>query len=250
MESLGFDESSTNDKYKYPRDNGKYILPIRPIVLGGDDITFVCDGKLGIYFSKLFIEAFEKKQISDKKKLTACAGVAIIKSKYPFYRGYELAEELCGSAKKKRRENKDLYSYLDFHISMGGLAGSLAQIREKYFKVPQGNLIYSPYKFTSQDDYSFDLFVNNTKTLRGSFPGNKIYELRQALTLSEESTKQFVQEMEYRKRKLPEIPGQYYHQTKLFDNKKTPYFDMIELMEFYPDFELNSKEAVNESLSG
>ena len=249
MDSLGFDKSSSNEKYKYPRDNkGNFYLPIRPIVLGGDDITFVCDGKLGIYFAKLFIEAFEKQAVSDNKKLTACAGVAIIKSKYPFYRGYQLAEALCNNAKQKRRKNNDDYSYLDFHISMGGLAGSLEEIRNKYFNVYRGNLIYRPYKFISDDEYSFDRFVDRTVELKELFSGNKIYELRQMLTLSEESAREFVQEMNYRAMKLPEIPGRNY-QENLFDNKKTPYFDMIELIKFYPGFELNSKEAANENIS-
>jgi len=243
MESLGFNNHSKEDKYWYrycsEKDDkySKKVLPIRPIVLGGDDVTFVCDGKLGIYFSKIFIEAFEKKKVSDEKKLTACAGVAIIKTKYPFYRGYQLAEELCRNAKKKRKKNQDdSNSYLDFHISMGGLAGSLEHIREKYFQAAQGNLIYRPYKFTSQyDEYGFDLFVKNTGILREEFPRNKIHELRQVLTLSKESAIQFVQEMKHRERELPEIPGKTYHET-LFENSITPYFDMIELMEFCPDF--------------
>ncbi|MBF0103540.1 MAG: hypothetical protein HQK77_21795 [Desulfobacterales bacterium] len=231
MQSLGFDQ--------YPKDDNKKVLPLRPIVLGGDDITFVCDGKLGIYFSKRFIESFEKQPVSDKQKLTACAGVAIIKTKYPFYRGYELADALCGNAKQKRRKNGDSCSYLDFHISMSGLAGTLEEIRKKYVNAYQQNLIYRPYKLTDQwDEYGFDLFLKNTAFLRKEIPNTKIHELRQVLTLSEEAAKQFVQEMTHRERELPKIPGRNYHE-KLFDNNTTPYLDMIELMEFYPDFELN-----------
>jgi len=121
------------------------------------------------------------------------------------------------------------------------------QIREKNFNVLQGNLIYRPYKFISQDEYSFEFFVDSTRELKESFPGNKIYQLRQTLTLSENYAKQFVKEMKYRNRELPEIPGRSYHRT-IFENSITPYFDMIELMEFSPDFELNRKEAANESL--
>ncbi len=255
MESLGFDKSD------YPKDNGKCILPIRPIVLGGDDITFVCDGKLGIYFAKIFIEAFEKKSVSAGGKLTACAGVAIIKTKYPFYRGYQLAEEICRNAKQKRRKNGDSYSYLDFHISMGGLAGSLEHIRKKYFKVPQGDLLYRPYKIvdSQKNNNSFDLFVKNTGELKKNFPKNKIHELRRVLTLSGEATDQFIAEMKNRKKEFPKMPG-HKSQTLLFQEKDektehdemnsyTPYFDMIELMKFYPDFELNGKETANENLS-
>jgi hypothetical protein len=244
MEYLGFDNYSKDERHQPPMDGDKKILPIRPIILGGDDLTFVCDGKLGIYFSKVFMEAFERKLVSDKQPLTACAGVAIIKTKYPFYRGYRLAEELCGHAKSVRKRNNDNCSYIDFHISTGNLAGSLDEIREKSFKVPQGYLLYRPYKLVPKnEEQSFDLFVENTGKLKYkpdntiNFPNNKIGKLRQVLTLSKEATQQFVKEEKCRGRGFPDIPGRDYA-TSLFLNEKTPYFDMIELLEFYPDFEL------------
>lgn len=86
--------------------NNKTILPVRPIIIGGDDITFVSDGRLGIWLAKVFIEALESEKVSDKKPLTACAGISIIKTKYPFYRGYHLAESLASNAKHKRKESK------------------------------------------------------------------------------------------------------------------------------------------------
>ena len=240
MNDLGFDDSSVDENRRYPKNKkGKKIRPIRSIILGGDDVTFVCDGKLGIYFSKLFIEAFEKKTVSDKRKLTACAGIAVIKTKYPFYRGYQLAEELCGNAKKIRREQNDSHSYIDFHISTGGLSGTLDEIRKKYFKVTQGTLLFRPYKLVpgNHDEKSFDLLVKNAAELK-KFPNNKIKELREKLSLSKNATIQFVKEMSYRGRSFPEIQGRPVYAQSLFDNSKTPYFDMIELMQFYPKSEL------------
>ena len=90
------------------------IIPIRPVVLSGDDMTVIIRGELAIEYAKEFIMAFEKETknllsniltghnvfADHKDYLTACAGVAFIKSSYPFYYGYQLAEELCGQAKK------------------------------------------------------------------------------------------------------------------------------------------------------
>lgn len=90
------------------------IIPIRPVVLSGDDMTVIIRGSLAIKYVKAFIAAFEEKTrthlgkilkenhvfAEDKDFLTACAGIAFIKSSYPFYYGYQLAEELCGQAKK------------------------------------------------------------------------------------------------------------------------------------------------------
>lgn len=240
MESLGFDKTSDDENRRYPMDeSNRKILPLRPIILGGDDLTFVCDGRLGIYLAGIFIASLEEKEVSDKKSLTACAGISITKSKYPFYRGYRLAEELCRHAKTVRHDNGDSFSYIDFHVSSGGFSGSLDTIREKHFRVHERSLLCRPYRLSSDgnDELGFETLVRNTAKLKNNFPNNKIKELRHVLTLSEKAGVRFVNEMRYRGRALPEMPGRTYSES-LFDNEKTPYLDMIELMEFYPDYEL------------
>ncbi|PJF38814.1 MAG: hypothetical protein CUN55_16190, partial [Phototrophicales bacterium] len=60
------------------QDNGKCILPIRPLVSGGDDVTFICDGRIGLDLAVTFLSAFEKhSQKILPTPLTACAGIAI-----------------------------------------------------------------------------------------------------------------------------------------------------------------------------
>lgn len=100
---------SVADKFKE-----KTIVPIRPVVLSGDDMTVIIRGDLALDYANAFIAAFEKTTkhylgkilqeqhvfAEGKDYLTACAGIAFIKSSYPFYYGYQLAEDLCGQAKK------------------------------------------------------------------------------------------------------------------------------------------------------
>ncbi|MDY0096542.1 MAG: hypothetical protein RBT80_27910 [Candidatus Vecturithrix sp.] len=243
--------SEFKHEFKISQDSDKDILPIRSIVLGGDDVTFVCDGRLGLYFAKIFIEAFQNQEVNGKNDLTACAGIAIIKTKYPFSRGYGLAEALCKNAKDARKARGDQCSYLDFHLSLGGFTGSPSEIRRKHFQAEQGNLIYRPYKLVpeeTQDEYSFELLLRKATELQSPhFPRNKLYELREALTLSKEATDRFVRELDFRGHKLPEIPARNYHKTP-FENRKTPYFDMIELLELYPQFALPKPEVHNDKL--
>ncbi len=227
-------------------DNKKTkIIPIRPVILGGDDITFVCDGRLGIYFAQKFLEFFKEKTVSDNQPISACAGVAITKLKYPFYRGYQLAEELCINAKKKRKEKNDDGSWIDWHISYGGFSGTLDDIREQY-KVPQGNLLMRPYKLTDKNDksdISFYNLIENTREFfkkengKPKFPNSKIKELREVLTLGDEATKLFKLHIDSRGLKLPQL-GSNTLTDNLFINNVTPFFDMIELTEIYPKFKL------------
>ncbi len=249
MPSLGFDRDSADPQRKYPVDkDNNYILPIRPIILGGDDVTFVCDGKLGIFFAKIFIEAYESMRTDNIEKLTACAGIAIIKTKYPFYRGVSLANELCRNAKLERKDpdKGDLNaSYLDFQISFGGIAGGLHELRAS-FKAPRGYLLYRPFRITPKepfDEYSLDMFIEKARKLKyidkdnANLPNNRINELNEVLTLSEEAGLKFVRHEKSRNRKLPDINGHQYEEA-LFENGLTPYHDMIEILRFYPDFAL------------
>jgi hypothetical protein len=127
--------------------DGKYILPIRPLVSGGDDVTFVCDGRIGLDLAVTFLEAFEKytEEILEMP-LTACAGLAIVKAHYPFARAYDLADELAGSAKQARHsfDEKTAPSTMDWHVTAGGLYGDLEAMREREYQVAEGILTLRP----------------------------------------------------------------------------------------------------------
>ncbi len=238
QDALGFD----NEKRQfYPRDDkgNKLVIPVRSIIMGGDDITFVCDGKLGVYFAKIFLEAFEMQIASDKLQLSACASIAITKTKYPFYRGCKLAEQLCKSAKIKRKKEGSEGSWLDFHVAYGGFSGALEEIRNAHYTAAQGGLLFGPYRTGDHPEYGLNTLTKNireltlTTTPEKQFPRSKLKELRQVITLGKDATSRFVLELDARGLQLPEIKGQSYQKT-LWENSKTPYFDMVELMEFYP----------------
>ncbi len=84
-------------------------LPICPIVLGGDDLTFVCDGRIALDLTAAALETFERQPVrhlgADGAGISASAGVAIVRSHAPFYRAYAAAKALCQSAKRARNEH-------------------------------------------------------------------------------------------------------------------------------------------------
>lgn len=114
--SVAIDEC-TRDAFSTAVDTlfaGQEIVPIRPLVLSGDDVTFICRGDVALKFTGQFLESFEEKtkekmsalaKESDKyalllsSGLTACAGIAFMKPSYPFFYAYDLAESLCHAAK-------------------------------------------------------------------------------------------------------------------------------------------------------
>ena len=66
----------------------------RALVFGGDDVTFVCDGRLGLSLATLYAREFaaETAKRPECGPLTARAGIAIVKTHYPFARAYALAD--------------------------------------------------------------------------------------------------------------------------------------------------------------
>lgn len=118
----------------------KTWLPFRPLVFGGDDVTFVCNGQLGVSLAVEFLKAFEqeadKANSKDVNGLRASAGIAIVKMRYPFARAYALSTELAGSAKDHvwKETGGTQTSALDWHISMTGLSGSLNAIRWREYE--------------------------------------------------------------------------------------------------------------------
>lgn len=235
-------------------------LPIRPIIIGGDDITFVCPGRLGLEYAKRFIQFVSKEQLLDEKlysnaqgyagkifnnqnikvnnNMSCCAGVAIVPAKYPFYRAYELAEQLCGSAKKKSREDDE--SFVDFAILHGDMSPTLDQLCVQQYEAPEGYLHYGPYCITQeQNDKSNinDLFSLIEKIKK--VPNNKIKDLRNVLNEDNHSIVRFLEN-------CPEVENilkdelqkedvgasdlwQYMKNEKIL---KTRYVDAIELIDF------------------
>ena len=98
------------------------IKEIREVILGGDDLTVICNANDALNFTQTFLKAFEEKTEEKlKHKLTACAGIAYTNDKYPFHYAVSLAESLCSETKKHAkalRERKKLEfvpSSLMFH---------------------------------------------------------------------------------------------------------------------------------------
>ena len=109
-----------------PNITDNNVIPARPLVLGGDDLSVIVKADIAIEFTRAFLQAFkqtsqvELTQLKQKfidngltasanklpAYLTACAGIVYMKSSQPFYQAYEVAEGLCKQAKMFSRNYK------------------------------------------------------------------------------------------------------------------------------------------------
>jgi hypothetical protein len=96
------------------QQNSKTYIPMRPLILGGDDVTLLCRADLALEYSERFCRAFKlesekalkplfKDYLSGsdlKHYLTASGGILYHKASHPFTHSHHLVEDLCAEAKK------------------------------------------------------------------------------------------------------------------------------------------------------
>ena len=125
------------------------VVPIVPVLVGGDDVTVYTDGRYAIPFAEAYIHHYERLTKDDdllsvlaivaggKKAdaperdhfeiddyiiqnpgpLTASAGVAIVGRNFPFHIAYNLAEELVSRGKKLGKKPGTVpCSTINFHV--------------------------------------------------------------------------------------------------------------------------------------
>ena len=107
------------------------VVPIVPVLVGGDDVTVYTDGRFAIPFAEAYIRHYE--ELTDKDELlkqlavvagakkpgtlTASAGVAIVGRNFPFHIAYDLAEGLVSRGKKLGKKKGEVpCSTIDFHV--------------------------------------------------------------------------------------------------------------------------------------
>lgn len=119
------------------------IVPVVPLVLGGDDLTALVPGRDALRFTVEYLRVFETETAEHLRerapggRLSACAGVAVTKPHHPFSDAYRLAEHLADSAKRVKRivldeEKRRLpCSAIDFHVLYDSIVGDVDEMRRR-----------------------------------------------------------------------------------------------------------------------
>ena len=197
---------------------GEKILPMRPILLDGDDFTFICTADLAIPIAAGFMEQLSLLQKEKTKKITACAGIAFVHSHFPFYEAYKIAEESCSRAKKKwySESGNPEAGYLDFEV-----------IKESQIGAFRGNEEWQarPYAVGGQIQEtapgSLNVLYEVLKRME-DWPANRLHKIYHAIQRGKEEVDNL--QREYLSRG--------YHIEKLAGNlnlQESPLFDALEV---------------------
>ena len=226
---------------------GEWFLPFRPIVFGGDDVTFVCDGRLGLSLAIEYMQQLEghTKNLPDGGgRLTASAGVSMVKAHYPFARAYRLAEELCKSAKNYRRRIRESArewdgSCLDWHFALSGLSGDIEEIRQREYRVSADSLILRPVALQdnpAEPHRTWRVIEKGITEFQGEgWAGrrNKVKALRDALREGPDAVKHFLTKFNEGK-PLPDVePSLTDWKNAGWQGGCCGYFDALELADWF-----------------
>lgn len=220
-------------------------LPFRPIIFGGDDITFVCDGRLGLTLTAHYLQLLTNQTLSTGEKISARAGVAVVKSHYPFARAYQIAEDLAASAKAYIAEldENDIKqtSALDWHFSSSGPVLELKDLRKREYEVPAGSLVMRPVHIENGGAWrswkQFTSIVGELKDPEKWTKGrNKLKTLREILRNGPKDVQHF--RRLYRLPLFPTVLGEEEaSQNTGWIGKNCTLFDAIEALDFFVPLE-------------
>lgn len=251
----GYEDLLARELRPWQDDAGRLILPVRPIVYGGDDVTVVCHGRLGLWLAAKYLQGFAACDGADGKKLSACAGVAIVHTRAPFSRSYGLAAELCTSAKQRSRaesraDSSSEASWLDAHLALEGAGEALDTVRHRRL-VPfpdggVGQLDWRPWRLSpaQRDDRDWDTVAGWLREFadRERWPASVRRSLLDSLAAGPAASAAALAHQASRGRNLPPlgtaaVTDGWTSRSSLNSveehSRATPYFDPLELAEYF-----------------
>ena len=122
-------------------------IPVVPILLGGDDLTVLTEGRYALPFMASYLTAYEKltsqdtilRHLSPRARrdgvptpMTAAAGAAVVPRPFPFHLAYTLAERLVAEAKKVGKAERQECSTLTYHALFDSTVADAGELLKGY----------------------------------------------------------------------------------------------------------------------
>ncbi|MBD5641615.1 MAG: hypothetical protein HDQ91_04270 [Desulfovibrio sp.] len=118
------------------------VMPLRPLVIGGDDITLVIRADLALFFVDLFVSQYERLAASKGYALSLGVGMAVMDSSWPFAKAFALVEELTRNAKKLTAAAGPIRpSSLDYLVITEEVDKNVADLRRRVYTAADGMLL-------------------------------------------------------------------------------------------------------------
>lgn len=162
------------------------VPPVRPLVLGGDDITVLVRADYALPFAERLLreipnhsrEALRPFPFLGVDHLSACAGVAVFRNGQPFMMAHEVADGLCKFAKGKAKAGRETASFpsaLAFHV----IASSL---QERYEDIRNADMLVRRFGCDTETSETRQYLTANPYWIDGANPSfSALLDLARAL---------------------------------------------------------------------
>jgi len=206
--------------------------PLLELICDGDDITLLICGRFALDFAVHLLHEIEG--TSNDNHSTACAGVILFNSHYPFSEAYKLVEDLCANAKKNSRTHDG--SYIDFHLHQSGRAVSLDSLRDRLYNVNGKSLLRRPWRITKgfEDEFpNFSWFAENIAVI-SDMPRNKTKLIRNAIGIGDEEAQLAINQLQ--RKKWPDFmlkPAIDKKTNEVIMSDYAAHFDILEMADAY-----------------
>lgn len=196
------------------------MFPLRPLLMDGDDFTFLCRADLAIPVAAGFMRGLMEKQQREEQMITACGGIAFVHSHFPFRVAYSIAEESCDRAKKKWYKQREADGgaatcYLDFQVVKESEIG-LPKRNDALKKRPYA-VCLNEHEVKAESLISLCNLINEIK----DWPSGRLHRLSRALCKGDDEMVLLRREFESR--------GYMIDYLAQGDWRHSPLFDALEL---------------------
>lgn len=242
----------------FNQGQNNYVLKV---LIGGDDITYVCNAKVAVATVEYFVKKLNMKSMVDgienhnnetddtDYRFSICAGIAYYRSHFPFFIAYKVAEACCRSAKEKakminkEKEQGIVGNFFDFQFCKNVQTLDIDSIRENEYCSPDGmKLMIRPYEINDdsrEEVYNFENLRKRIKLFQKSeeshnsnrLPRSFAKRIRNAYSVGKTEVELFTSFLKSRGWKLE---GE---DMEMYINDVAKYYDALELMDEYVDLE-------------
>lgn len=148
------------------------VVPLRPLVMGGDDITVIVRADLCLAFVQLFARAFEEVTRKAGSPLSLGAGLVIMPASYPFVKAFALVDALLESAKHATLSLSPRPSSLDYLVLTSDVETDLSVLRRRTMTSQDGASLTTKPLILEGD--TLGRFLNNGRDVLTLLPRSAI----------------------------------------------------------------------------
>ena len=221
-----------------------------PILLGGDDITVEVSADIARVFTETYLQEFETNSLSvlevleryegrsevTPNRLTAAAGIAVVKAHFPFHIAYSIAEDLLDNAKSAKfalDDDRTAASTFDIHVAYDSSTFGLSDARTHKKSRDERQLWGGPYVVGADSGkYRTSVQLNDLcQSVVSMGRSRQVQAIARALSISDAETQRVLANAQATGENLSELTDLILDNSSSTSIKRSLLLDVIDILD-------------------